>query len=159
MQEAEIITAAIADFRRRHLDELATGPAAATPPGWFDQARAVQMFGAHADMLAAAWQSDQERHGQADFWEVDPGGDCEDRALWAHHRLADLGWPKAAMRIWLCLASREGAPQGDKWRGHAVLGIRLTLAGGGTVVACLDPLKSRPMRLEDLGYRFWRMVQ
>ena len=153
MQEAEIIKASIDDFRRRHPDELARGPIVPTPIGWFTAERAEQMFAAHREMVAAAWHSDREQHGRADFWDVDRDGDCEDKALWAHRRLAAEGWPKSAMRIWLCLA-----PLGGKWRGHAVLGIKLTLSDGSSVLTVLDQLRARPMRLEDLGYRFWRMV-
>ena len=80
-------------------------------------------------------------------------GDCEDKALWCHQRLAAQGWPKSAMRLWLCVAR-----QADRWRGHAVLIVSLTLSDGAVCDVALDCLRATPTRKADLGYRLWRIV-
>ena len=147
------LAASLADFVRRCPDELAGGPVQPTAPGWFDAKRAVELAAVHRDMLAAGYQSDEERYGRADYWVIDATGDCEDKALWCHRRLADLGWPKSAMRLWLCLAR-----QADRWRGHAVLIVSLTLSDGAACDVALDCLRATPTRREDLGYRLWRCV-
>jgi predicted transglutaminase-like cysteine proteinase len=143
----------LTDLLRRCPDELAGGPPQPTPPGWFEAARAAELVAVHRRMLAAGYQSDERRYGRADYWAVDAGGDCEDKALWCHRRLAELGWPKSAMRLWLCLARR-----GDRWRGHAVLVVSLTLSDGAVCEVALDCLRATPTRKADLGYRLWRIV-
>ncbi len=80
-------------------------------------------------------------------------GDREDMALWCHRRLVALGWPKTAMRWWLCLARQAG-----RWQGHVVLTIVLILGDGTVVDIALDCLRATPTRKVDLGYRLWRVV-
>lgn len=143
----------MADFVRRYPGELSTGAVQPTPPGWFNAARAAELAAVHRQMLKAAYHSDEQRHGRADYWVVDAAGDCEDKALWCHRRLANLGWPKSSMRLWLCLARQNG-----RWRGHAVLVATLTLSDGAAVEVALDCRHGTPMRKSDLGYRLWRVV-
>lgn len=143
----------LADFLRRCPGELASGPVRPTVPGWFDADRAAELAAVHRRMLQAAYQSDEQRHGRPDYWVVDAAGDCEDKALWCHRRLAALGWPKSAMRLWACLARQDG-----RWRGHAVLVVALTLSDGAAVEVALDCRHGTPMRRSDLGYRLWRIV-
>jgi predicted transglutaminase-like cysteine proteinase len=99
-------------------------------------------------MLASGYQSDERRFGRADYWDIDASGDCEDKALWCHRSWASLGWPKAAMRLWLCVAR-----QAARWRGHAVLIVSLTLSDGGVCEVALDCLRATPTRKADLDYR------
>ena len=143
----------LADFLRRCPDELAGGPAQPTPSGWFDAARATELADVHRRMLAAGYESDERRHGRADYWAIDASGDCEDKALWCHRRLAALGWPKSAMRLWLCVAR-----QAVRWRGHALLVVSLTLSDGVICDVALDCLRATPTRKADLDYRLWRIV-
>lgn len=145
--------ASLAEFVRRHPGELAIGTVQPTPAGWFDADRAAELAAVHRHMLSAAYQSDSQRHGRPDYWVVDAAGDCEDKALWCHRRLAALGWPKSAMRLWTCLAR-----QGGRWRGHAVLVVALTLSDGAAVDVALDCRHGTPLRRTDLGYRLWRIV-
>ena len=147
------LAAGLTDFLHRCPHELAGGPVQPTPPGWFDAHRATELAEAHRRMLEAGYQSDEERHGRADYWTIDAGGDCEDKALWCHQRLAAQDWPKSAMRLWLCVAR-----QADRWRGHAVLIVSLTLSDGAICDVALDCLRSTPTRKADLGYRLWRIV-
>jgi predicted transglutaminase-like cysteine proteinase len=147
------LRASLADFLRRHPDELASGPVHPTPLGWFDANRASELIAVHRQMLEAGYESDERRHGRADYWAVDARGDCEDKALWCHRRLAGLGWPKPAMRLWLCLAR-----QACRWRGHALLIVAVTLSSGIVVDVALDCLRATPTRKADLGYRLWRVV-
>ena len=121
--------------------------------GWFDARRAGELATVHRSTLAAGYQGDEQRYGQVDYWVVDAAGDCEDKALNCHHRLALLGWPKTAMRLWLCLARLGG-----RWRAHAVLIVSLTLLDGAVVDVALDCLRATPTRKADLGYRLWRVV-
>lgn len=144
----------LSDFVRRHPGELAIGPVQPTPPGWYDARRAAELAATHRGILDAAYHPDQQRHGRPDFWDIDAAGDCEDKALWCHHRLSELGWPKSAMRLWLCAAPRAG-----RWRSHAFLVVRITLDDGTTVDTALDCLKSTPMWKDDLGYRLWQIVE
>ncbi len=141
------------DFLRRYPHELAGGPVQPTSPGWFDANRAAELTAAHRRMLEAGYQSDERRYGRVDYWTIDASGDCEDKALWCHQRLAALGWPKSAMRLWLCVAR-----QADRWRGHAVLVVSLTLSDGAACDVALDCLRATPTRKTDLGYRLWRIV-
>lgn len=147
------LAAGLTDFLRRCPDELAGGPVQPTPPGWFDADRAAQLAAAHRRMLEAGYQSDEQRHGRVDYWAIDASGDCEDKALWCHQRLAALGWPKSSMRLWLCVAR-----QADRWRGHAVLVVSLTLSDGAVCDVALDCLRATPTRKTDLDYRLWRIV-
>lgn len=143
----------LVDFLRRYPGELAGGAVRPTPPGWFDAGRAVEITAVHRHMLEAGYQSDEQRHGSPDYWVVDASGDCEDKALWCHRRLAALGWPKSAMRVWLCVARQSG-----RWRGHAVLILSLTLSDGAVCDVALDCLRATPTRKADLDYRLWRVV-
>jgi predicted transglutaminase-like cysteine proteinase len=145
--------AGLADFLRRYPDELTGGPGQPTPPGWFDAKRAAELAAVHRHMLAVSYQSDEGRYGRADYWAIDAAGDCEDKALWCHRRLAVLGWPKSAMRLWLCVAR-----QADRWRGHAVLVVSLTLSDGAVCEVALDCLRANPTRKADLDHRLWRVV-
>ncbi len=147
------LAAGLTDFLRRYPHELAGGPVQPTPPGWFDANRAAELAAVHRRMLGAGYQSDERRHGRIDYWTIDAGGDCEDKALWCHQRLAALGWPKSAMRLWLCVAR-----QADRWRGHAVLVVSLTLSDGAVCDVALDCLRATPTRKTDLGHRLWRIV-
>jgi predicted transglutaminase-like cysteine proteinase len=147
------LAAALTDFLRRCPEELAGGQVQPTPPGWFDADRAVQLAAVHRRMLEAGYQSDEQRYGRADYWAIDAGGDCEDKALWCHQCLAAQGWPKSAMRLWLCVAR-----QADRWRAHAVLVVSLTLSDGAVCEVALDCLRATPIRKTDLGYRLWRIV-
>ncbi|MCI0430212.1 MAG: transglutaminase-like cysteine peptidase [Rhodospirillales bacterium] len=147
------LAASLTDFLRRYPDELAGGPVQPTPPGWFDANRAREIAAVHHRMLAAGYESDERRYGRADYWAIDASGDCEDKALWCHRRLAALGWPKSAMRLWLCVAR-----QADRWRGHAALVVSLTLSDGTVCEVALDCLRATPTRKADLGYRLWRIV-
>ena len=147
------LLANIADFLRRHPDDLDSGPVQPTPPGWFDAGRAAELAAVHRQMLEAGYQSDRQRHGPPDYWVVAATGDCEDKALWCHRRLAAIGWPKSAMRLRLCLARQAG-----RWRGHAVLVAAITLGDGTAVDVALDCLRATPTRKTDLGYRLWRLV-
>ena len=147
------IAFSLTDFLRRCPDELAGGPVRPTSAGWFDANRAAQLTDVHRRMLAAGYESDERRYGRTDYWAIDASGDCEDKALWCHQRLAALGWPKAAMRLWLCVAR-----QADRWRGHAVLVVSLTLSDGAVCDVVLDCLRATPTRKTDLDYRLWRIV-
>jgi len=147
------LASGLTDFLRRCPDELAGGPAQPTSPGWFDANRAAELAAVHRRMLEAGYQSDERRYGRADYWAIDAGGDCEDKALWCHQRLAALGWPKSAMRLWLCVAR-----QAERWQGHAVLVVSLTLSDGAVCDVALDCLRATPARKADLGYRLWRIV-
>jgi predicted transglutaminase-like cysteine proteinase len=147
------LAAGLTDYLRRCPDELAGGPVQPTPPGWFDANRAAELAAVHQRMLEAGYQSDEQRHGRADYWAIDASGDCEDKALWCHQSLAAQGWPKSAMRLWLCVAR-----QADRWRGHAVLIVSLTLSDGAVCDVALDCLRATPTRKADLGYRLWRIV-
>lgn len=147
------LAAGLTDFLHRCPDELAGGPAQPTPSGWFDADRAAQLAAVHRRMLVAGYESDERHHGRADYWAIDASGDCEDKALWCHRNLASLGWPKAAMRLWLCVAR-----QADRWRGHAVLVVSLTLSDGAVCEVALDCLRATPTRKADLDYRLWRIV-
>ena len=147
------LTAGLADFLRRCPDELTGGPAQPTLPGWFDAGRAAELAAVHRRMLAAGYQSDEQRYGRADYWAVDAAGDCEDKALWCHRGLVALGWPKSALRLWLCVAR-----QADRWRGHAVLVVSLTLSDGAVCDVALDCLRATPTRKTDLDHRLWRIV-
>ena len=147
------LAASLADFLRRCPNELAWGPAQPTPPGWFNGNRAAELAAVHRRMLEAGYQSDERRYGRVDYWTIDASGDCEDKALWCHQRLAALGWPRSAMRLWLCVAR-----QADRWRGHAVLVVSLTLSDGAVCDVALDCLRATPSRKTDLGYRLWRTV-
>ncbi len=153
-EAAKVVGASLADFCRRHPGELAGGPIGPTPPGWYGPARAAELVRIHREMLWAGYETDEKRFGRPDFWAVDPAGDCEDKALWCHGRLAGQGWPKSAMRLWLCRARVAG-----RWRAHAVLVVRLTLEGGMVLDAALDCLKATPTRKADLGYRQWSVVE
>ena len=124
-----------------------------TLPGWFDAKRAGELVGVHRRMLDAGYESDERRYGRADYWTIDAGGDCEDKALWCHQSLAALGWPKSAMRLWLCVAR-----QAERWQGHAVLVVSLTLSDGAVCEVALDCLRATPTRKVDLGHRLWRVV-
>lgn len=147
------LRASLADFLERHPAELASGPIQPTPPGWFDASRASELIAVQRQMLTAGYESDARRHGRPDYWAIDATGDCEDKALWCHHQLAALDWPKSAMRLWLCVARQAG-----RWQGHAVLTIALTLSDGAVVDVALDCLRATPTRKADLGYRLWRVA-
>ena len=143
----------LVDFLRRCPGELTAGPVQPTPPGWFDAGRATELAAVHRRMLEAGYEGDQRRHGRPDYWTIDASGDCEDKALWCHRQLSALGWPKSAMRLWLCVAR-----QADRWRGHAVLIVSITLSDGVVCDVALDCLRATPARRADLGYRLWRIV-
>ena len=143
----------LVDFLHRCPGELVGGVVQPTPPGWFDAGRAAELAAVHRGMLEAGYQSDERRHGRSDYWVIDASGDCEDKALWCHQRLAMLGWPRSAMRLWLCVAR-----QADRWRGHAVLIVSLTLSDGLVCDVALDCLRAKPTRKTDLGHRLWRIV-
>jgi predicted transglutaminase-like cysteine proteinase len=147
------LQASLVDFLNRHPDELASGPVQPKAPGWFDANRASELIAVHRQMLEAGYESDERRHGRPDYWTVDATGDCEDKALWCHRRLVALGWPKPAMRLWLCLARQAG-----RWQGHAVLTIAVILGNGTVVDVAVDCLRATPTRKVDLGYRLWRVV-
>jgi len=147
------VAASLTDFLCRYPDELAGGPMQPTPSGWFDANRAAELATVHRRMLEAGYQSDEQRYGRADYWAIEASGDCEDKALWCHQRLAALGWPKPAMRLWLCVAR-----QADRWRGHAVLVVSLMLSDAAVCDVALDCLRATPTRKTDLDYRLWRMV-
>ena len=151
---AGLTDVALADFLRRYPGELAVGPVEPTPVGWYDARRAAELGSTHREMLAAGYYADQQRHGQADYWEIDAAGDCEDKALWCHRQLSRLGWPKSAMRLWVCGALRAG-----RWRSHAVLVVRITLDDGTVLDTALDCLQATPVRKDDLGYRMWQVVE
>src|SRR5262249_27231523 len=145
--------AALPDFLRRYPEELAGGPATPTPPGWYDARRAAELITTHRAMLAAGYHADRERHRCSDYWEIDAAGDCEDKALWCRRRLSEHGWPKSAMRLWLC-----AVPQPDRWRSHAVLVVSITLDDATVIETVLDCLQPTPTRKDDLGYRMWQVV-
>jgi hypothetical protein len=142
-----------ADLLRRHPGELEFGPVQPAPSGRFDAGRAAEPAAVHRQMLEAGYQSDRQRHGRPDHWAVDATGDCEDKALSCHRRLAAIGWPKSAMRLWLCLPRQAG-----RWQGHAVLVVAITLNHDAVVDVALDCLRATPTRKIDLGYRLWRVV-
>jgi len=145
--------AALADFLRRHPDELTSGPVTPTPTGWYDAHRAAELTATHRAIVVAGYHTDRERHGCPDYWDIDAAGDCEDKALWCHRRLSDLGWPKSAMRLWLCAVQQAG-----RWRRHAVLVVHITIEDGTILETALDGLSRTPMRKDDLSYRMWQMV-
>ena len=57
------------------------------------------------------------------------------------------------MRLWLCLAR-----QAERWQGHALLVVSLTLSDGVVCEVALDCLRATPTRKADLGHRLWRVV-
>lgn len=149
-----LIRGSLAEFVRRHPAELASGPVVPTPAGFFTAGRYVDLRRAHDRMIARPYATDPQRFGRADYWAVDFGGDCEDRALAAHRWLAARGWPRPAMRLVLCQV-----PRADFWQAHIFLEIRITLDGGEVLAVALDNRLAQPLRSVDLVCRAREIVE
>lgn len=137
-------------FRERHPDFLAPAgdPPVFTPPAWWSERRYVEMRVAHDLMVGEPYVTDLVQYGVSDEWVASFTGDCEDKALAAHERLAGQGWPKSSMRIMVRPA------KGWSWLpsylpAHAVLALHVTIWGTPRVIA-LDCMQRSPVPLAEI---------